>query len=450
MTAEEWQRLQAQMVRQGLDPNKAPVTTQSQIRQQLSQPMAPGFLNQSAGGGGGGGGAPTPSSVAQAAQRISGQERGIESQRAAAAAMRGKAMPDGRTVGPSNIYIGPNWGETLGYVANQVGGGLMARGANKKDTALDAQRTKQAQAEAQYAAQLVDEERGYATSEREEGQDFLSGENQLNRGATAKQKGMDRALTESMAKAEREAARGKENREEQRGWVFDNYVIDGKVIGASVNEDLGQAREGSDGPPIPYEVMRGAVKYRPGAEKGTMGDGKYFNDDPATNSKPSADFMTDILTGDYFETGILNPKRWLGAKGIGPDGEFVQATHQRMATSRLSLMANRMEEINLRPWTPQEIKTISADFPTPNTGYSGWAGFTYNTIRKKVVEGFRQAEIDGVTPSIPEQEVLQKIDYGIIEGARKQGVDLMKMAESIGMPRERVIEYLRYVDSLQE
>ena len=257
MTAEEWQRLQAQMVRQGLDPNKAPVTTQSQIQQQLSQPMAPGFLNQSAGGGGGGGGAPTPSSVAQAAQRISGQERGIESQRAAAAAMRGKAMPDGRTVGPSNIYIGPNWGETLGYVANQVGGGLMASGANKKDTALDAQRTKQAQAEAQYAAQLVDEERGYATSEREEGQGFLSGENQLNRGATATQKGMDRALTESMAKAEREAARGKENREEQRGWEFGNYVIDGNVIGASVNEDLGQAREGTEALPYPTRPCGG-------------------------------------------------------------------------------------------------------------------------------------------------------------------------------------------------
>jgi hypothetical protein len=81
-------------------------------------------------------------------QDFSGQERAIDAQRQYANALRGKSAPQGKTVGPSGIYVAPNWGENLQYAAEQLMGGYQAGKANRADEGLDADRTASALAKA--------------------------------------------------------------------------------------------------------------------------------------------------------------------------------------------------------------------------------------------------------------------------------------------------------------
>ena len=45
------------------------------------------------------------------AQSFTGEENRIKSQRAMANMLRGKEAPKGKTVGPYDLYMGPNWGD---------------------------------------------------------------------------------------------------------------------------------------------------------------------------------------------------------------------------------------------------------------------------------------------------------------------------------------------------
>ena len=71
------------------------------------------------------------------AAEIAAGERGVNSARKLAAAMRGKPLNQGKSVGPSGIYVGPNWGETIENLTNQLGSGYMDYQANKADAVLD-------------------------------------------------------------------------------------------------------------------------------------------------------------------------------------------------------------------------------------------------------------------------------------------------------------------------
>ena len=71
------------------------------------------------------------------AVEIAAGERGVNSSRKLAAAMRGKPLNQGKSVGPSGIYVGPNWGETIENLTNQLGSGYMDYQANKADAVLD-------------------------------------------------------------------------------------------------------------------------------------------------------------------------------------------------------------------------------------------------------------------------------------------------------------------------
>ena len=71
------------------------------------------------------------------AAEIAAGERGVNSSRKLAAAMRGKPLNQGKSVGPSGIYVGPNWGETIENLTNQLGSGYMDYQANKADAVLD-------------------------------------------------------------------------------------------------------------------------------------------------------------------------------------------------------------------------------------------------------------------------------------------------------------------------
>jgi hypothetical protein len=71
---------------------------------------------------------------------IEGRQRISDSQRDYANQLRGKGMPQGKTVGPLDVYVGPNWAESLEGAVNQGLGGYMAGKANREDRAIDKER----------------------------------------------------------------------------------------------------------------------------------------------------------------------------------------------------------------------------------------------------------------------------------------------------------------------
>ncbi len=129
------------------------------IRRQTAPP--PGTISQSTG----------PSAAAiGAAVDLTGAENSVKSQRDYANMLRGKAAPKGKTVGPSGLYVAPNWGESLEYAVNQGLGGYMAGRANKADARLSKIReTKNADTLA-YQAEMLADTREYKTSDRVAGE----------------------------------------------------------------------------------------------------------------------------------------------------------------------------------------------------------------------------------------------------------------------------------------
>ena len=81
--------------------------------------------------------------------------------------LRGQAAPQGRRVGPSNIYVAPNWGESLQYAVNQGLGGYMAGKARRASEDLDSE--KNAVLQAKIEQERSDIERGFDFKERDLG-----------------------------------------------------------------------------------------------------------------------------------------------------------------------------------------------------------------------------------------------------------------------------------------
>jgi len=125
------QRMLAEYLRrqqqQGMSIGRPPITMESQVNALANQPLAPGmvgaYVDQSK---------PDPR-----AKSFAGEDNRIKSQRAMANMLRGKEAPKGKTVGPYDLYMGPNWGESLAYAGEQALGGYMAGKANRDDIALD-------------------------------------------------------------------------------------------------------------------------------------------------------------------------------------------------------------------------------------------------------------------------------------------------------------------------
>lgn len=80
------------------------------------------------------------------ARSFKGQESNITSQRARAAALRGKGMPQARMVGQGKwaTLTQPNWGETLEGVTNKLVGGYLEGQATEDAEQLDVDQTEQA------------------------------------------------------------------------------------------------------------------------------------------------------------------------------------------------------------------------------------------------------------------------------------------------------------------
>ena len=219
---------------QGMSTARLPITMESQVNALANQPLAPGmvsaYVDQSK---------PDPR-----AKSFAGEENRLKSQRAYADMLRGKEAPKGKTVGPFDLYMGPNWGESLAYAGEQALGGYMTGLANRDDKALDEEKGRALKATLARQDEIEDRgfnldldkyERGIFESDRGFGQkvdeynrgiyesdrdhDYQAERNEILDNIAAETLEYDRAL----AKAETEAEKAK-ILEDKRRWEADHVI----------------------------------------------------------------------------------------------------------------------------------------------------------------------------------------------------------------------------------
>jgi hypothetical protein len=127
MTAEDWQRVQADMMRRQQQGLPANITMESSVTEAANKPIPLGMMS----------GYASKESAPEQGGSIEGRQRISDSQRDYANQLRGKGMPKGKTVGPLDVYVGPNWAESLEGAVNQGLGGYLAGKANREDRDID-------------------------------------------------------------------------------------------------------------------------------------------------------------------------------------------------------------------------------------------------------------------------------------------------------------------------
>ena len=137
----------------GLDVNAPPITMDSQVEKLVNAPMSnammSGYIDQAEA-------AKQQSDLDARSQDLTGMENKIKSQRAYAESLRGREMPKGRSVGPLDVYVQPNWGETLQGALNPVIGGLVNRAANRDEAETSTKRSALNKAQAKYDAEVLE------------------------------------------------------------------------------------------------------------------------------------------------------------------------------------------------------------------------------------------------------------------------------------------------------
>ena len=223
-----------------------------------------------------------------------GAEGRVKSMRDQAAALRGRGAPQGRTVGPSNIYVGPNWGESLAYGIDQGLAGYQSAKARKLSEETDAIRTgnlqginEQERADAertfgqgdlglaltvrgqdigasQFGVTSAMDQQRINNQSRQFGQKFTQDGSQFAQTLAQNQSQIDQL----------EYQFGVEQANKERGMALDEsevvpYLIDGKVVNTAktmiegkmvpIDPDTGQPIDIQGGLPLPKKSASGRV-----------------------------------------------------------------------------------------------------------------------------------------------------------------------------------------------
>ena len=368
-----------------------------------------------------------------------GAENRIQQQRKMADALRGNKQDVVVDAGgPSNIKVVNPFNALANIAIDGLSGYASGKADRREEETVDTPKNRLAQAVAAKDAAILG--RDQANKDREFG--LKSDQLEFNLGEP------ERALAEAIAADQRKIAAENRATAARRAEAVTSapYSLDGKVVQIVTDATGNRYLGGLDGEPIDAKTFARAVDYRPGTDKGTLDDVSAFQMPIAEQIAPERSLFGGIFTSPYFEqsTGMFDPERWAGKAALGPDGKMVQATQSDMATATLGPMAQRMEEINLRPWTEREIQTITADFPDADSEYPDWARFGARVMIPKMEAKFSEAIDAGrTTPEMRDQVIGQMYDE-VVEGWRMNsgGRDL-KDLERLGVPKARIKAYLR-------
>lgn len=343
MTPEEEQMMLVQILRRTQGPVRPPITMESQVNQQLAQPIPPGMISQSADAG------KAQADIDAMSQDISGAERAAGAQRAFAQQLRGRAAPQGKTVGPSGLYVGPNWGESLEFATNQLAAGYMGRKANEKDAALDEQRT--AKLRAEIAQAQANKDRTFGQGDRRldltlrgqnigvdqfgvtSGQGQQRIDNQADQfGKTLGQRGshFQQTLAQNQQKLDELVYQGtlKQGNEERKMALDEGestpYLLDGEVrhIRKAYIDGVQQDVDENN---IPIDMRNAMPIYKPSSTSGRSATPKY----PKTFYGANGELQETVMVGtDRINVGGEND----GKKYVKPKGAKEALSADKLAT----------------------------------------------------------------------------------------------------------------------
>lgn len=158
MTPEEYQRMQAAVMRQ--------------LQPQAASPFASPYMDEARD-------SKRAALQARANADTGAMESMLSDRQAYANALRGAEMPQGRNVGPLDVYMGPNWGESLAAAARPVMAGLMQRGIKEDAKGLSKAREDATQAQNDLEQMDLEDARRREDQIRQEEQDFEAKQNEL-------------------------------------------------------------------------------------------------------------------------------------------------------------------------------------------------------------------------------------------------------------------------------
>lgn len=370
---------------------------------------------------------------------LSGPERSVARQQAVADQLRGSEAPQGRTVGPSNIYVAPNWGDTLGYAAKQVAGGYLGKKANEADQALQGQRLEKALGKLQA-----------------DNAQWQAGENRARRNEGRLDRGFDYRVGRDTSDAD---YRAKRDAKSDAQWAaeyglsldaltdgdVETFNIGGKPVTVSV-DSKGRGRryleDGSLGAPVDISGAKPWHETTVAATTAEMEDALAREADPTRGEGVTRpDVVVRVLDSDVMDvgTGALDPQRWAGVLGYGPKGAEVQDLQRDMGTALISGIGSNLEALNLKPVSDTDRKLLASDVPTANTQPYGWTGWAANTYRPLLSEKFDDAIKSGVHTEESKTDYLNQLDISLAKRAIKSGYPLSKLREAGVSPK--IIEY---------
>jgi len=490
MTPEEWQREYARLMRGGMNPMTPPVTMESQVQQAVSQPLQPGMVNQSI----------QQAGARQANQQgidtlqrdISGQERGIEAQRAMAQAMRNRGMPQGKTVGKSGIYVAPNWAENLGGAASKLAGAYMGRQANKRDAALDKTRSALAKREEERKRLLQDrsfgldveaglrdqarvdlagkaEERAAETLDWEQNNAIIERADRERREAAAREhdlkiqenkQAFEKALAADKSAADIEATQKAWARDDfvynrklqdelDSSWTVESYLLDGKPFTVATNGK--EVRAGtSQGDVVPADQMARATPFD-GANPDAAGvaqsaaaqkaredrlrEGTGVLQDIQNTTRSMNQILRNDRLGDY--VGKTNVNRFLSKWGIGKDAWEGQAVQTQLAARALDHIANYSNIF--KPMSGQDVieilKGTTSELQNPEAIATYFLNDGLNQVKKDYMEQRTLAESAGDTQLVEAYDAA----WNKVETDLKASAHLA--AASAGMDPEKAADW---------
>lgn len=318
-----------------------------------------------------------------APQDFSGQERQVAAQMAMANQMRGTPRAQGRNVGPSGIYAGPNWGDMAADAANQLAGAYMMKKAGQADAALDEARGLEA------ARKLAREDairaEGYShdygmQDDRQEHavdmQDTRFGHEDLMQMKRFGQETSERLGSQGFKTREREAEEA--------------YKAGEAALDRGLERELEKAGNKA--------VNSG------GAAAGL-----------ATSNM---DQVINTINNPLLDQAVgFGPGRFAGEFGLGPDGEAVQSLQRNINTVMVDNLVPALKEAELKPVSDTDMKVIKSKFAQLGTQPFGHVEFVTNDYRKIWDRQFDRGIADGTHTQAQKDAYMDRLDNGVIRAA---------------------------------
>jgi len=396
---------------------------------------------------------------ADANQDLSGLEGKYKRQMAVADQMRGREIPQGKTVGPSGIYV-ENPYEQAGAAFSRLMGAKIARDA-ERGSGEELSTARQGKADA--AARLA-----RASAMQDAGRfDIGTGVDREKLDQDARQSRADLKLrrAKAAADADRAAAERKDNM--KLAWERSDLLDPDTGRPGSYWE---RGDEISYGPPgaegsrmLDGNEARQLFSYQPSTETGSMealpgltkDQERLITSEGARMSaqekvESTTDMIGDVLNSDALDkyAGPLNLKTFAARHlGMGDDSWEATATSQRLAVARVAPLAAYSEIF--RPFSNVEVELSMDTLPKlsdqPGSIVAYFSGPGKQALREQYNKGL--ANTQGRPEARAElirlgDMVFNKLDRETAKAAVKQGFS-PDQAETYGIDEDMYLEILR-------